>query len=473
MTWSARWLMTTLLAALIALPCSISPALDVGFGEVEITPDVNGKRPVWVAGYGMGRRAKGVHDPLFARAVVLRDGDTKFALVAVDVVGLQYPTVLQMREKLPEFKYVMVSSTHNHEGPDTVGIWGATPISSGVDPKWMEALVEKVAKLVKDTEAAAVPCEAAYGTAEDEALLRDSREPYVFDPILRVIKFTRTDNGKPQGVLVQWNCHPESMGSENQQLTADFPWATIKRMKEKLDCPIAYFSGAVGGLMAPPRGKIPNAKGEFPPEGDFEFCELYGNAVGDLALKALEKTETVQLTPLQVSAKPIAIPLENKLYQVARQLGIMKRNGIVFTGDVEDVSQELKPGDKTSTPGAMTEVAVIRLGDIHVACIPGELYPELIYGKFQDPVDPAADFPDVPLEKTIVDTFPNPEKFLLIGLANDEIGYIVPKRQWDVKPPFCYGRTEAQYGEENSIGPEAAPSIMDALARRMAELKKQ
>jgi hypothetical protein len=58
---------------------------------------------------------------------------------------------------------------------------------------------------------------------------------------------------------------------------------------------------------------------------------------------------------------------------------------------------------------------------------------------------------------------------MLIGLANDEIGYIIPKRQWDEKPPFCYGRTKTQYGEVNSCGPETAPLLLKAFR----ELVKQ
>ena len=42
---------------------------------------------------------------------------------------------------------------------------------------------------------------------------------------------------------------------------------------------------------------------------------------------------------------------------------------------------------------------------------------------------------------------------MLIGLANDEIGYIIPKRQWDEKPPFCYGRKKTQYGEDQQLRP--------------------
>jgi hypothetical protein len=61
------------------------------------------------------------------------------------------------------------------------------------------------------------------------------------------------------------------------------------------------------------------------------------------------------------------------------------------------------------------------------------------------------------------------KKILMFGLANDEIGYVIPKRQWDEVAPFCYGREESQYGEINSCGPETAPILIKALAARVAE----
>ena len=90
--------------------------------------------------------------------------------------------------------------------------------------------------------------------------------------------------------------------------------------------------------------------------------------------------------------------------------------------------------------------------------IPGEIYPELVLGKVQDPVDPGADFPDAPIEPAIYGQLKGKHK-MMIGLGNDEIGYIIPKRQWDEKAPFCYGLKKAQYGEENSVGPDTAPII--------------
>jgi len=114
-------------------------------------------------------------------------------------------------------------------------------------------------------------------------------------------------------------------------------------------------------------------------------------------------------------------------------------------------------------------VAYLRLGEVHVASIPGELYPELIYGKFQEPAEPDADFPDAPLEPTVESILPG-KKWLLFGLANDEIGYIIPRRQWDSMPPFAYGRQNSQYGEINSCSPEVAPIIMQALKLRVADV---
>src|SRR5271165_1293241 len=95
------------------------------------------------------------------------------------------------------------------------------------------------------------------------------------------------------------------------------------------------------------------------------------------------------------------------------------------------------------------------------------IYSELVLGKVQDPVDPGADFPDAPVEPSIYGALSSPHR-MLIGLANDELGYIIPKRQWDEKAPFCYSRKTAQYGEVNSLGPETAPLVCAAFRELVA-----
>ena len=53
---------------------------------------------------------------------------------------------------------------------------------------------------------------------------------------------------------------------------------------------------------------------------------------------------------------------------------------------------------------------------------------------------------------------------LMVNLANDAIGYIIPKSEWDSSAPWIYGATEETYGEIVSLGPETAPAIHKAIS---------
>lgn len=441
----------------------------VGFGKVEVTPELSDDRPVYIAGYGQNRRATGVHDPLYARAVVLDDGQRRVAMVAVDVVGLFYPETQAVREALPGFDYVLVAATHNHEGPDTMGLWGPTPFKSGVDAEYMRTLRERIVEAVRQAAEQTKPAKGVYGTAQDDTLLRDSRLPIAYDGVIRVVRFARPGSGEAMGLLVQWSCHPEAMDSANTEITADFPFALVRTLEEKYQCPVVYFSGAVGGLMAPPRnGCVRDAAGNELKQGTFEYTETYGRMVAELAVKAIESGTLLELAPLAISAQRIAVPLANRLYMMAARMGVLKRPSRAWTGDFRTLGELQSPRKMKHPPALETEVAYLRLGQLHVACIPGELYPELVYGTFQEPADPGADFADAPLEPTVTELMPG-DRFLLVGLANDELGYIVPKRQWDEQPPFAYGRKKMQYGEVNSLGPETAPILMQALRQCVQE----
>jgi len=463
------------LAALLLIPALTAPAADrplsAGFAVADITPDVKDGKPVYMAGYGMNRKATGVHDPLYARTVVLAGGDTKFAIVSVDLVGLQFPQTKAIRARLPEFKYVLVGSTHNHEGPDVIGIWGRGPFHRGASEDYLDFVVERVVASVKEAAGKLAPVTAAFGTATDESLMDDSRLPIVKDGVLRLIKLTKAGSSDAAGLLVQWNCHPESLGSKNTLITADFPYATVAALEKQYRCPVVYISGAVGGLMSLPGGRIFDAAGKELREGTYEYAEKYGQEVAALATKAVAASQPIALTPLVASSKSIAVPVQNSLYRAARAVGVLKRDGLVWRGDFHDLSEPMV-AEKADLPSAVeSEVAYLRLGELHVACIPGELYPELVYGKFQEPVEPDADYPDSPKEPAVAELMPGP-KWLLVGLANDEVGYIIPRRQWDKTPPYAYGKDGGQYGEVNSCGADVAPIIMQALKLRIAEAGK-
>jgi hypothetical protein len=318
-----------------------------------------------------------------------------------------------------------------------------------------------VVKAVKDADKATKSVTARIGTAKAPELLHDGREPYVKHDELVALKFVEKGTDKPVGIVVQWNCHPETLNDKNTEISADFVGYTVDHLAEKQRCPVVYLTGTVGGLMTSLHVPITDCKGVPLKDGTFEKTERYGRAIGELAHRSLGNAKPVRLTPLEARSRRVYIPLDNKGYQALRRIGTLKRDAFVWA----DNPDKADPADEKETKKRLalqTEVAWLHFGELDIAAIPGEIYPELVLDKVQDPPDPGADFPDAPIEPAIYKQMPGPHR-MLIGLANDEIGYIIPKRQWDEKPPYCYGRKSAQYGEINSVGPETAPILCKAF----------
>jgi hypothetical protein len=435
--------------------------LEAGFGEADITPVVDGKKPVYLAGFGQNRIATRAHDPLRARAVVLRHDRQKLALVSVDLVGLFHPFVVGVRGQLPGFSCVLVSSTHNHEGPDTLGLWGPRPFISGVDPEYLKFVERQIVKAVQAADRSARPVRARLGTIGLPALLHDGREPFVKHDELVAIEFRPEKEDRAAGLLVQWNCHPETLGGKNTEVSSDYVGVTVKYLSEKYRCPVVYLTGTVGGLMTSLHVEIKDEAGRVLPEESWTKTERYGRLVGEGADRALRGARTVRLTPLLVRTREVFVPLENVGFQIVRRAGVIDRPAYVWTGDPYR-AEPVGPKDSGKPVALRTEVGWLRLGELEVAAIPGEIYPELVLDRVQDPPDPGADFRDAPIEPAIYKQMRSPYR-MIIGLANDEIGYIIPKRQWDEKAPYCYGRKKTQYGEINSVGPEAAAIVCRAF----------
>jgi hypothetical protein len=106
---------------------------------------------------------------------------------------------------------------------------------------------------------------------------------------------------------------------------------------------------------------------------------------------------------------------------------------------------------------ARTELNAVRLGDLEILTVPGELYPEIVDGGVESPA--GADYPGAPVEVPALRTAMRGRLNLVFGLANDEIGYIIPRTQWDTRAPYTYGRDKVLYGEVNSGGPAVAPVL--------------
>ncbi len=188
------------------------------------------------------------------------------------------------------------------------------------------------------------------------------------------------------------------------------------------------------------------------PKDRLERAALLGDRIGALAMQALATAVAdgpAPVTALRVRSKDLLLPMANERFEKGLAIGLIRE-------------RRLHPdAERAGRYTLETEVAVVDVGPARWVLVPGELYPELALGGIQDPQDPDADYPGAPREPPLRAMSDKP--LFLICLANDELGYIIPKSEWDSTAPWAYGRDEPQYGEKNSLGPETAPILMGAL----------
>ena len=111
-----------LLVALILQPSiALSAEFLAGTAKVDITPPVGGLM------YGYGARganvSTGVHDPLYAKAIVLDDGTTKLAIVALDlgsISALNTANVKQRVKSATGIENVLLVASHTHSAPSPI-----------------------------------------------------------------------------------------------------------------------------------------------------------------------------------------------------------------------------------------------------------------------------------------------------------------------------------------------------------------
>lgn len=437
--------------------------LRVGFARVRINPDLsNPQHPIYVAGFGQNRKATAIHDDLWAIACVIDDGWTRLGIVSLDSIGFFHDDAVRVRRRLdPDWKldYTVICATHNHSTPDLMGLWGPDYLHTGVDAAYLEevrsACVEVLGNAVSNLQPARVVFREI--PTETRNLVADTRKPIVFDPDLRLMYFIQAVSGKTLGSVVSWADHPETPWSENTQLTADYcgylrdaleNGVSVKGQKvaEGLGGTHLYINGAIGGLITTPPGtsvRDPYLDEDFK-QPSHEKARALGRQLASRVLPVMNDTNanfTNQL-PIGIRARTIELPLYNKVFLLAGYLGLIDRGYVRW--------RTLR-----------TEVALITLGEATIACVPGEIYPEIVNGGIEQA--PGGDFQVLPVEvPPLRQLMPGRIKFVF-GLANDEVGYLIPKSEWDEKPPYLYGAAHAPYGEINSVGPDAAGCVHTAL----------
>jgi len=386
--------------------------MNIGYAQQVITPSL--EKPVYLAGFGNNRRAQTVHDDLYTRALAIETDQTTLVLVALDLIGFFRPYVQEViqrvRETHPQVQ-VIIASTHTHHGSDTMGLWGPDLKTSGVDQAYLSLIKDRIVETIIASLSTPQPASVKWTSVHVPGLAKNARNPEIVDDELTLAQCIAQD-GKPLVTLFNFPCHPEVLWEHNPHITSDYPGYLRDEVEKQTGAPCIFFSGALGGMMTP------DVK-----DHSFEEAEIMGKTLAAEGLKALDVV-TGQSSTVTVQRQEIKAKLTNILYKVAFKRKIIP--------DVRD-----KQGYVHS------EVNLIKLGSLWIATIPGEMLPKL----------------GLQLKTWMKES--GAKVVGIIGLANDELGYILPAE--DFLYPWNPFKPGSHYEETNSIGKEIGPNVMNGI----------
>lgn len=407
---------------------------------------------------GSSREFRPDPDYAEAKAVWMDTGDGGILLIGIDCIALASTTVQQIQDRLftlcaeKDCVSVQIYATHCHALPDTLGLWGPVGID-GKNEDYMNALVTAAVSAGKEALTNTQTGTLRYGQTETEDLLYDSREPQVYDETLYQLRFEPTDADENGVRLLFYGAHAEAMRGDNTQFSRDFPGVLCDVVEQETGDLTLYIPGAIGGLIYTAN----QMQGE---EFDaVENMERTGVALANYALSIDPADERIIAPTLSVATTTFTAPMDNPLYLYLKFLGVLEN--------------EVVKGDSDTGYLVVSSLSVLQLDDLTIACIPGEIFPELVYGGEFAKNGTAGENPATLLE--IAGEY-DIDELLVIGLCGDELGYIVPPSDFLVDPDTPYLTTiedstgENHYEETNSLGPATAHVLAEAFATALAEL---
>jgi hypothetical protein len=420
-----------LLLFFLTLPAAAGE-LRVGAAVVPITPPLGTP----MAGYYSARGAEGVHDDLYAKAVVLEKDGTKAAMVSLDLISTTFPLVKEARREIERTtglrgENVMISATHTHTGPllNTRGLReNALGGTSDLAQRYSAELPAKIAKAVQQAEAALTPARLSVGLGHEDTLAYNRRyhmkdgtvgwnpgklNPNILkpagpiDPEVPVVYFESLGR-KPLLTYVNYAVHLDNVGGV--QLSADMP-ATVARMLAEVKGPdmvTLYTTGTCGDV------NHLNVNWAVPQKG-FENAARMGIILAGEVLQTWPHLKPLEAGPLRCKRETVQLPLPRiEPGEVEKAREILNRRG----------NPKAKPPSFLETVGAFkvldvaaregkpyeVEVQVIALGgDLAWVSLPGEIFVELGLAIKQDS----------PFKHTII-----------TELANGSVGYVPARRAY-------------------------------------------
>ncbi len=403
-----------------------------------------------------------VFDDLMVRSAAITDGSGRGTalFLVVDAFGLSSPDVREIRRRiaaaLPDepLQSITVSVLHQHSAVDTFGMNGnilemalLNPLRNllhlktvnGKNNRYMEHLFEQcvasAAAAVNDMR----PGRLYYGTADQRPYLIDKREPTVCDPNFNRFRFI-PDDGSRETWLISSEIHCVGNGAAQREITGDYPYYAARYLDEQAGVNALFYLGA---QQSTSQNHTADTVVNFSESNtSLQGITGFGISIAQTLMQITEETEVAPL--LNIRMKEVTLPVLNPILYLAAKVGMINAN-VVRTAD---------------GIGVRTELGYAELGkDLAFAIVPGELEAALAYGGVLNGKEAwrGVDWPYPSMQQILTDAGIS-RKLMVIGLSNDQIGYIVPDNNYI--PMIA---EESNSIEFVSLGSRTASTLMAAF----------
>lgn len=243
-------------AALTSGPVSeetstFNDTLQVGWAKVNLLPPFT--TPIAIDAHRHGKHFQGVHDSIYVRAFVFKQGGKKIAYIAADLLIIP-PNVRNafdtlMKQEGFDNDNIFFTATHTHS---SIGAWYNSVVGEIFAGKYDERVPAHIAACIKQAillaEENTEPAEVGYGAFPTSKLVfnRLVGEEGRVDSMLRVVKFRKLSSGKT-AALITFSAHATVYHQSMMQICGDWPNQLKQQLEESGLIDFACFSaGAVG-----------------------------------------------------------------------------------------------------------------------------------------------------------------------------------------------------------------------------------
>ena len=252
--------------------------LTAGVARIDITP------PPGIAHAGWGaqthQRAAGVDLPLWATALALSDGQQSVVIVDIDLIYLWEPESQKVQKAVMDLtglpaSHIRLAYTHTHSGPVNGSSWTSW-LKEGTEmvAAYDDSLPHRIAGVAWAAMQNMQPVRVGAGSGQCAiAVNRRFQRPEDGEvivgrnwqgPVDHEVKTVRIDtlDGAPLAAIVNYACHPITVGPDNHLVTPDYP-GVVKRVVEQATGATCLFLQGATGNVGPVRGGARNGLHEY------------------------------------------------------------------------------------------------------------------------------------------------------------------------------------------------------------------